>query len=456
MNNGVFLPIEITSREYISKILLATQFLYKDMPVIIGHKTPVIKLALKSKEPGVFFYKSAKGNSSFFDKIKDKGFLIVAQDEEAGVIFNKYEDFYKNRPSLSTINELDLFFCWGNDEYDFLSKKCGSKIVKKSGALRPSFWGDLGRKFYENEIKDIKSKYEDFVLIVSNLGTFNEYLTKKQAIKHESQYEGFDISEYMNRYNAEEKIFNQYIEIAKEITKKTSKKVVIRPHPSEDILGWKKAIGCSPNIFIENEGELITWIFSSICIIQNNCTSSIEAVCANIPVITYADEESDFTILSKGKDNIPNLLSKKIINKDNLINLIEKIENSWNIKDEKINRNSLLSQKLINYGSFESSSNIVEEIVNIVGSSNMCGNENLGRDSILYDIYELYRTSNFRIKTPSSIMDINKRKKLDTHMVESDIKKIMKIMNKRKKFEIKRISLNTFYLKPLKDNNEKK
>ena len=57
MNNSVFIPIEIMSREYISKLLLSIIFIKKRMPVIIGHKSPVIKLALKTNEREFYFIK---------------------------------------------------------------------------------------------------------------------------------------------------------------------------------------------------------------------------------------------------------------------------------------------------------------------------------------------------------------------------------------------------------------
>lgn len=54
MKNGVFIPLEITQREYFSKLLLGVQLVKRGPPVIIGHKGPVTKLALSTKEPGVF------------------------------------------------------------------------------------------------------------------------------------------------------------------------------------------------------------------------------------------------------------------------------------------------------------------------------------------------------------------------------------------------------------------
>ena len=108
MNNTVFLPIEITQREYVSKLLLALELIKKGMPVIIGHKGPVLKLALESKEPGIFFNKgtSAGGLEHTHELLKQKNFGFVAQDEEAGVIFDNFEDFYINRPALRAVNKL--------------------------------------------------------------------------------------------------------------------------------------------------------------------------------------------------------------------------------------------------------------------------------------------------------------------------------------------------------------
>ena len=74
MNNGVFLPIEITKREYVSKLLLSIELIKKGMPVIIGHKSQVIKLALKAEQPGIFFNKGTMegGMEKIFEKLKKK------------------------------------------------------------------------------------------------------------------------------------------------------------------------------------------------------------------------------------------------------------------------------------------------------------------------------------------------------------------------------------------------
>jgi hypothetical protein len=117
MNNTVFLPIEITQREYASKLLLAIELIKKGMPVIIGHKSPVIKLALETKEPGIFFNKgtSAGGFEHTHVLLKQKNFpdlqtfkpelekvlgkensetlTLMVSDFENGFLKTKYRNF---------------------------------------------------------------------------------------------------------------------------------------------------------------------------------------------------------------------------------------------------------------------------------------------------------------------------------------------------------------------------
>lgn len=450
MINGIFIPIEIMRREYISKLLLSIELTRRGMPVIIGHKDPVLKLALESKEPGVLFYKSTMaGKMEKISKLlRKKKFKIVVQDEEAGMIFENYEDFYKERASLESINELDLFFTWGKDEYDFLIKKFDNKIIENFGGLRSCFWGDFGKKFYQNQKKILNDKFGDYILIVSNLATFNEYLNKEESIKHASQFKTFNLKEYNYLYEIEKRLFSQYLNLIEIITKKLDKKVIVRPHPTENIKFWKKKIKNMKNVFIEKEGELLPWILASEFIIQNNCTSAIEAAAADIPVVTFVENKEDLTSLSKGKENISNQLSINILGEDNFFQIAKNIKSLWNKNENKIKRSKILNRKLKDYGKINAAKNIANKIIDYVDEVNPKGYQNLGKDSIFYDIYELYRLSNFRPNTKDVIMDLNKRESLSVNKVKKDLINLTEIMKINYKIKIRRIERNTFYIYP--------
>ncbi len=453
MNNGVFIPIEIMRREYISKLLLSIELIKKGMPVIIGHKGPVLKLALKAKEPGVLFYKStmAGGMEKTSDILRNNGFCIVAQDEEAGIIFENFRDFYLLRDSLQHINTVDLFFTWGKDEYTFLSERFNSnkKIVHNFGALRSCFWGNFGKQYYKNEVKNLQSEFGDYVLIVSNLAVYNSYLGEDEFHNHLKQYTTYDKNYYQKLFEIEKKIFTQYVKLVKVLSDKLGKSVIIRPHPVEGTIKWENEFQDFDNVFIKKNGELLPWILGSEFIIQNNCTSAIEASAANIPVMTYADDDSDITCLSDGKENIPNKLSINIFGEDAFIRVVKNINHEWNKEENKIKREEFLKRKLKDFGTTKPAENIAKKILDFVGQPNPSGNINLGKDSILYDIYEKYRLSKFRPKTTAAIFDINKRETLSYRKIQKDILDLFSLMNIDENINLKRVGRNSYYLFPL-------
>ncbi len=457
MNNTVFLPIEITQREFASKLLLAIELIKRGMPVIIGHKGPVLKLALETKEPGIFFNKgtSAGGLENIHELLKKKKFGFVAQDEEAGIIFDNFNDFYINRPALRSVNKLDLFFTWGQEEFNFLIKKFGKNIVKNYGGLRSCFWGDFGKTFYQSNTDSLKKKYGNYILIASNLATYNSSLGKDEDYKREIKSWGkfFKPEAYKELFENEKKIFFQYKDLIEFISKKFNKTVILRPHPSESKQVWQDTLKGIKNVFVEKKGDLLPWILASDFLIQNNCTSAIEASTVGIPVVTYADEIEDLKSLSEGKDNIPNKLSINIFGKKQFVEKMNDINLIWNKDENQKSREKLLKRKLKDYGSTKAAENIAQKIIEYVGTPNPKGNENLGKDSMFYGIYELFRK--LRPKTKSTIMDINKRETLSYDRVQKDIIHLMSIMKVDKKIKMKRIGPNTFYLYPLEADIEK-
>ena len=54
--------------------------------------------------------------------------------------------------------------------------------------------------------------------------------------------------------------------------------IIIRPHPTENPLEWKKFIGDRKNVEIIGEGNLSDWITFSKCVLHGGCTSGLEAV----------------------------------------------------------------------------------------------------------------------------------------------------------------------------------
>ena len=87
------------------------------------------------------------------------------------------------------------------------------------------------------------------------------------------------------------------------------------------------------------------WILASDFIVQNNCTSAIEASAVDIPVVTYLNDKDQIKLLSKDKENIPNKLSINIFGKEKFIEKFDHIQSLWNKNDNKLHREKLLKKE---------------------------------------------------------------------------------------------------------------
>jgi hypothetical protein len=316
-------------------------------------------------------------------------------------------------------------------------------------------WGDLGKKIYQSNVVSLKKKFGDYILISSNFPTYNSYLTKENYIKFFSRYSWFDLKKYLKNFELDKSNFHEYVSLIKFITQRLNKKVVIRPHPSESVQGWRNALKGVKNALVENEGELLPMILASEFIIQNNCTSAIEASTVNKPVINYSVKKKSLMHLSERKKYICNKLSINVFGKKQFEETMNNIELLWNKDENKKKRKKYLNNKLKGSGTIMAAKKIAQKIIDLAGTPNPRGYENLGKDSILYDIYEVYRNFKFKPKTTNVVMDMQKRETISYKKIQKDIANLLSVLKINKKVKLKRIERNTFYLFPLYGNNAK-
>ena len=117
--------------------------------------------------------------------------------------------------------------------------------------------------------------------------------------------------------------------------------IIIRPHPTENPLEWKKFIGDRKNVEIIGEGNLSDWITFSKCVLHGGCTSGLEAVARGKVAVDINSKN-----LNHG-EKIPYIVSQKIQNKSQII---KKISNIIKNKSEKnvYKHKSFIKNRIIN------------------------------------------------------------------------------------------------------------
>ena len=132
----------------------------------------------------------------------------------------------------------------------------------------------------------------------------------------------------------QKKIFEKMVELSIAIAE-TGQKVVVRPHPSENLEVWKKKIEShSKNIKIIRSGNIIPWLMASKFVIHNGCGTAIEGLLLDKTVISYRPFQN-----SKVETYLPNAISTCLDTKEDILKYVKNflVTKSNTNKNETLN-----------------------------------------------------------------------------------------------------------------------
>ena len=157
---------------------------------------------------------------------------------------------------------------------------------------------DLYRKeligLYKDRTNRIKQNYGNFILMPSNFSIKDEShfdtvlnkLINLGRIKNEE-----DKKYYLERFEYQKKILSSFVKIAKKLSVSLmDRKIIVRPHPSENINEWKRLLVNHSNIMVVYNENVAPWILASDMVIHSSCTTGLEAFLLGKPVISYVPD----------------------------------------------------------------------------------------------------------------------------------------------------------------------
>lgn len=311
----IFLNTEIAARELDSNLLTAL------VAASRGHRAFVFdqrNLPILSKyvfgNSGVFHTKSLHGDEGMtriHSQLKQRGILLTALDQEAGLLQKDYGQFAKTRFSGPNLLLADKVFCWGPRDFEFLAKNFpdfSNKFVV-TGSSRVDLWQPHFSSISGFSAKDMKSPY---ILFSSNF-TANSFYRHWEI--HRGQMAGWPNSfdeleeEFFAELSDSVLLQGHYLKLLRQISKNfPDLKVVVRPHPTEDVAAWETLVENVPNVSVRTEGSLISWVHGASVVIQTGCTAALEATVAGRPVITFLPfslrtETVEFALAFGAKEN---------------------------------------------------------------------------------------------------------------------------------------------------------
>ena len=291
----LFLPIEVKAREFIPKLFLISRAITRGIYCFIGDKVAVNR-SIKYFKKGIYFHKSLNRNDvNYIKDLKLKVDKYVTLDEEANYSISNNNQFIKlldYRSSYENVKNVDRIYNWGNFDYHLWKKKYKlySSKFKKTG--NPRF--DILKKniyslIFKKEISELKKKYKNFIFIPSSFISSKKKLLEiikfeKKRIKN-SKY----LKEKISSRLFEHKLFLQFYKLIINLSNNYPElNVVVKPHPSENILDWKNKVKNLNNVYIDSNYDLVPYIAASKFVIFNSSTAGVQSVIMKKKTICYS------------------------------------------------------------------------------------------------------------------------------------------------------------------------
>jgi len=312
----IYIPLEIPARELSGYLLFSVIAVSQGHQVFIAPSNDLwMYKRLNLLKKGCYLLKNMNvpsiSEKVYKGFLKD-GFDLYCHEQEPSILWNNFER-YLDASNIKKNQTLPFkgVFCWGErDTLEFKKLfKSKEEIFTNTGSLRAEVWQDPSLIFKN---KAFKKNLRPYILVVTNFGHFmgNKHWSEMSIVKRSLEQFASHEQEKVFIHAVQEQISIacNLILAVKHIANSFPKyDLVIRPHPTESPEYYDNIFRHYKNIrVIGNSDSISPWISDASAVIQNGCTSAIEAVMQRTPLISYGPDR----VFSN--QNIPNMLGIRV------------------------------------------------------------------------------------------------------------------------------------------------
>lgn len=340
---NILFPIETINRELDFKLALAHQLKFEGHTIYFGQHDFLLQV-LSHLKGGIYFGKnifhqtSEKEDGKFVNMFRKQGFDFVYLHEEGAVYKGRekqWEEILKSLYKFDFFNENDIVCEWGDFQKEIDQKRNNQNVpLQTTGHPRFDLYKSHWQFYFEKEVKELKSKFGEFILINGNYTVYNHGLGVDFLFSEKSNYNVDNLHSRMDRVSFFKYAGIQCLSMV-ELThalaiKFPDKNFVYRPHPSEKQSFYEVVFKGVPNIIVSHEGAVSSWIIASELLIHDGCTTALEAFFTGKTIINYKpvyDEKVDIWL--------PNQLGERVDNIEAVVHIIENLNNyKYSIEDQ--------------------------------------------------------------------------------------------------------------------------
>ncbi len=289
------IPVETINRELDAKLHLALRAVMRGWKVILGGRANINHF-IPQLPPSIYISKGLRvGNKHILRFMEGFGHVPVALDEES--LIRQSDEALLMMLDDETFNRPRLLFAWGQSNADVWRRfkgYSGTPILEignpRMDLLRPEL-----AAYFTHQVQSIRERFGDFVLVSTNFSMVNHFIPEHVRFATATDADAERADALRDGLKAHKKlIFEAFIaaipDMARAVAPMT---LVIRPHPSENPKTWEAAAVDLPNVKVIHEGPIGPWLMAARGLVQNGCTSAVEAGVVGTPALAFRPHVSD-------------------------------------------------------------------------------------------------------------------------------------------------------------------
>lgn len=300
MKPFLIIPVENQVRELDAKLLVTVLAAQEGWTSVIGSKWSIHE-RIGRFPPSIYIAKSfIQRDVKMLQIMRNIGHYVIAWDEEALVTFPP-EIYYARRVGRGALKFVDLLVAWGEDNRDLFygHPECRHETVHVLGNPRADLLRPEMRELFQDRVNGLRREHGDFILINTNFNAVNCYLNTWNLLymDHGEWVRGYGAvgmpEEYVKgRFEYKQAVFEAYQALIPAIARAfPDRRIVLRPHPSENHDLWQRLLEGYANVCVCSEGNVVPWLIACDCLIQSGCTTSVEGFLVGTRIVSFVPVE---------------------------------------------------------------------------------------------------------------------------------------------------------------------
>ncbi|MGE4064675.1 MAG: surface carbohydrate biosynthesis protein [Rhodospirillaceae bacterium] len=295
----LYVPIETRAREFDARLFLTLKAAAANFQVILAHKL-FLAANLKILPPGIFAFKTLNVlDAEAMRYARKLGHTIIAWDEEGpGQIM---PEIYLRSIHDHAMQYAQMVFAWGEHQAAVLSEKYphAKDNIRVHGNPRWDLLRPENQNYFEAEANAIRARCGRFILMNTNFATYNAVNGFDHIVTVADQVGAFKFGNKNDQrilkdiYAFEKSTFESYAAALPALsTAFPEHTIIVRPHPTEKQSIWHDLTAPYANVKTVYEGGVVPWLLAAEAVIQNSCTTGVEALTLGQPVVSYCRAQS--------------------------------------------------------------------------------------------------------------------------------------------------------------------